>query len=83
MAGGPFNLEAAMIDVNVARKGALSLKDFLDWSSIGRTKALEEIASGRLPAVKVGRRLLIPIASAEAWLAARPRVIADHEAIRS
>lgn len=54
-------------------KGAFSLKDFMAWSSIGRTKALEEIAAGRLPAVKVGRRLLIPVSGAVAWLAAQPR----------
>ena len=54
-------------------KGAFSLKDFMAWSSIGRTKALEEIGAGRLPAVKVGRRLLIPVAGAVAWLAAQPR----------
>lgn len=54
------------------RKGALSLQEFLHWSGLGRTKTLEEIATGRLHAVKVGRRLLIPVASAELWLAAQP-----------
>lgn len=55
-------------------KGAFSLKEFLAWASIGRTKALEEISSGRLPAVKVGRRLLIPVDGASTWLASQPRV---------
>lgn len=59
---------------SLAGKGALSLCDFLLWSGLGRTKALEEITSGRLHAVKVGRRLLIPVASAYAWLAGRPPV---------
>ena len=55
-------------------KGAFSLKEFLAWASIGRTKALEEIAAGHLPAVKVGRRLLIPVEGAATWLASQPRV---------
>ncbi|QGY01854.1 DNA-binding protein [Methylobacterium mesophilicum SR1.6/6] len=60
-------------------RGALSLKEFLDWSRLGRTKALEEIASGRLSAIKVGRRLLIPMASAEMWLSSQPRVVQGSE----
>ncbi|TXM71677.1 hypothetical protein FV226_14290 [Methylobacterium sp. WL12] len=55
-------------------KGAFSLKEFLHWSGIGRTKTLEEITGGRLRAVKVGRRLLIPVEAAQDWLAAQPRV---------
>jgi excisionase family DNA binding protein len=41
---------------------------------IGRTKAYQEIAAGRLRAVKVGRRTLIPHDAAEAWLAALPEL---------
>ena len=58
--------------ISRAQKGALSLPEFLHWSGLGRTKTLEEIAAGRLHAVKVGRRLLIPVAAAELWLAAQP-----------
>jgi excisionase family DNA binding protein len=39
---------------------------------ISRTKAYEEIAAGRLRAVKCGSRTLIPYASGEAWLASLP-----------
>lgn len=53
-------------------KGAFSLSEFQSWSGLGRTKTLEEIGSRRLSAVKVGRRLLIPVEAAKAWLAARP-----------
>jgi hypothetical protein len=53
-------------------KGALSLKEFMKWSTLGRTKALEEIESRRLRAVKVGRRLLIPVEAATDWLEAQP-----------
>jgi hypothetical protein len=55
-----------------AHKGAFNLKEFLAWSGIGRTKALEEIAARKLQAVKVGRRLLIPVDAAKAWLADQP-----------
>ena len=39
---------------------------------ISRSKAYEEIAAGRLRAVKCGTRTLIPYASGEAWLASLP-----------
>lgn len=32
-------------------RGALSLREFLVWASIGRTKALQDIEAGRLTAV--------------------------------
>jgi hypothetical protein len=41
-------------------------------STLGRTRALEEIESRRLRAVKVGRRLLIPVVAAIDWLEAQP-----------
>lgn len=63
----------------LASKGALSLQEFLAWSSIGRTKALDEIKTGRLQAVRAGRRLLIPVAAAEIWLAAQPKVIGSNK----
>jgi excisionase family DNA binding protein len=53
-------------------KGAFNLREFQSWSGLGRTKILEEIAARRLCAVKVGRRLLIPVEAAKAWLAAQP-----------
>ena len=43
-------------------------------TNIGRTKAYQEIAAGRLRAVKVGRRTLITHDAAEAWLAALPEL---------
>lgn len=49
---------------------ALSIEQFCARYSIGRTKTYAEIAAGRLRAGKVGRRTLIPVDSAEAWLAA-------------
>jgi excisionase family DNA binding protein len=51
---------------------ALSISEFCHRYSIGRTRAYEEIATGRLRAVKVGRKTLIVEDSAEAWFAALP-----------
>jgi excisionase family DNA binding protein len=49
-------------------KAALSIEDFCKFYSVGKTTAYEEINAGRLQAVKVGRRTLIPEQSAAAWL---------------
>ena len=43
-----------------------------DWLGISRSKAYQEIAAGRLQAVKCGTRTLIPYASGEAWLDSLP-----------
>jgi excisionase family DNA binding protein len=43
---------------------------------ISRSKAYEEIAAGRLRAVKCGSRTLIPYASGEAWLNSLPALSA-------
>lgn len=49
-------------------KAALSVEDFCNSYSVGKTTAYEEIAAGRLRAVKAGRRTLIPEQSAADWL---------------
>jgi len=43
-----------------------------DWLGISRSKAYEEIAAGRLKAVKCGTRTLVTYASGEAWLNSLP-----------
>jgi len=48
-------------------EGALTLLDFCARYSVGRTTAYAQIRSGRLRALKVGRRTLIAVADAEAW----------------
>lgn len=53
-------------------RAVLNMREFCHWAAIGRTKAYEEIGSGRLPAIKIGTRTMIPMAAAEAWLAAQP-----------
>ena len=47
-----------------------------DWLGISRSKAYEEIAAGRLKAVKCGSKTLVPYASGQAWLDALPDLAA-------
>jgi excisionase family DNA binding protein len=49
-------------------KAAFSVEGFCHSYSVGKTTAYEEISSGRLRAVKAGRRTLIPEQSAADWL---------------
>jgi excisionase family DNA binding protein len=51
---------------------AFPIREFCVRYGIGRTHAYQQIAAGRLRAVKVGRRTLITNDAAEAWLAALP-----------
>ncbi len=46
----------------------MSVQQFCEWSSIGRTKVYKEIATHRLKTLKVGRRRLIKRDEAERWL---------------
>ncbi len=48
-----------------------TLSEFNDSYRVGRTKSFELIASGELETITVGRRRLIPVDSAEAWLASK------------
>jgi excisionase family DNA binding protein len=60
-------------------KAAFSVEDFCNSYSVGKTTAYEEISSGRLHAVKVGRRTLIPETSAAEWLKSQPPVATGSE----
>jgi excisionase family DNA binding protein len=53
-------------------KRAFSIPEFCLLYGVCRTTVYEEIRAGRLRAVKVGRRTLILVDDAEAWLAALP-----------
>jgi excisionase family DNA binding protein len=53
---------------------AFSITEFCRRYGIGRTNAYQEIAAGRLRAVKAGRRTLITQEAAEAWLAGLPEL---------
>lgn len=49
-------------------KAAYSIAEFCELVSLGRSSVFEEMKSGRLRKVKVGRRTLIPASEATAWL---------------
>ena len=55
-------------------KRALTVEEFIAAYGIGRTTTYEEIAAGRLAAVKLGRRTIIPREAADAWLASLPPI---------
>ena len=62
---------------------AFAIREFCLRYGIGRTHAYQEIAAGRLRAVKVGRRTLISHDAAEAWLAALPEMSGTNRADRA
>ena len=51
---------------------AFTVEAFGETYGVGRTTTYQEIREGRLKAVKVGNRTLIPADAAEAWLASLP-----------
>jgi hypothetical protein len=53
---------------------AYSISDFCYVYGVGRTHAYAEISAGRLHARKAGRRTLITIDAAEAWLEQLPEL---------
>jgi hypothetical protein len=55
-----------------ARQRAMSLAQFCQNYSVGRTKAYEEIILGRLRARKNGKRTIITEDDAEDWLQQLP-----------
>jgi excisionase family DNA binding protein len=58
-------------------KRALTVDEFGEIYGPSRTTTYEEIRSGRLKALKLGRKTLIPRESADAWLAALPPLKTD------
>jgi hypothetical protein len=48
------------------------LPSFCAWAHIGRTRAFEEIRSGRLKARRIGKKSLITIEDAREWFASLP-----------
>jgi hypothetical protein len=56
-----------------SRRG-LSIPVFCETYDIGRSKAYEEIAAGRLKARKAGRRTIIATEDAEEWFSSLPRL---------
>jgi excisionase family DNA binding protein len=63
-----------MIADRSKEKRAFSIAAFCERYGIGRTSAYEEIAAGRLQAVKAGKRTLIPFDASESWLRNLPAI---------
>jgi excisionase family DNA binding protein len=55
-------------DKNSFPRAAYRIEETCETLSISRTKLYEEIAAGRLRALKCGRRTLIPASEITAWL---------------
>jgi excisionase family DNA binding protein len=53
---------------------ALTLKDFCDAYRVCRETAYQQIRTGRLRAVKIGRKTLVLRADADAWAASLPEL---------
>lgn len=72
----PASRPPAEIPDNTHKSGAtpgriaaafLSVRDFMEFSGLGRTTVYELIADKSLQSVKFGRRRLIPTEAAEGW----------------
>jgi predicted DNA-binding transcriptional regulator AlpA len=51
-----------------------TIAEFLQRYGIGRSRFYEEVAAGRLPLRKLGKKSLVAIDDAEKWLASLPIV---------
>lgn len=54
------------------RPAAMGVRAFAAEYGLSRSQAYEEVYSGRLRAVRSGRRILIPRQAAEDWFASLP-----------
>lgn len=61
-------------------KGALTVPQFCDWASIGRSKFYQEVNEGRIRIRKVGRKSVVTVSDAQAWLASLPDGARCHAA---
>jgi len=59
-----------MIKEGQAMQRALTIQEFQQVYRIARTKIYEQIESGQLKAVKIGKKTVIRVDDAEKWLAA-------------
>jgi Helix-turn-helix domain len=61
-----------------ARQRALSIAEFCERYGPGRTRAYEELKSGRLRGRKIGKRTIITEDDAEDWLKNLPAMQAEQ-----
>ena len=62
-----------------SRQRALSIVEFCERYGLCRTKAYDELKSGRLRARKIGKRTIIPVDDAEDWLQQLPVMGPAHD----
>ena len=56
-------------------RGAFDLQEFCHWAGgICRSFVYEEVKRGRLRLTKIGRKTVVTVEDAKAWLAALPKV---------
>jgi hypothetical protein len=55
-------------------RGAFDINSFCRWADIGRSHVYAEAQRGRLRLTKCGRKTLITVADAQAWLDALPKL---------
>jgi hypothetical protein len=53
-----------------ASQGCMELLEFCIWARVSRTTAFKEISEGRLKVARIGRKPIVPVENAKAWLAA-------------
>lgn len=53
-------------------RGALTVDEFCGWASIGRSKFYQELQEGRIRIRKVGRKSVVTVPDALAWLESLP-----------
>ena len=61
-----------MVVITPENRGALTVDEFCGWASIGRSKFYEEVNAGRIKLRKVGRKSVITMADALAWVSNLP-----------
>lgn len=49
-------------------KAALTVDEFCGWANIGRSKFYQEVNEGRIKLRKVGRKSIVTLSDANAWL---------------
>lgn len=67
-----------MVTVQPENRGALTVDEFCGWASIGRSKFYQEVNEGRIRLRKIGRKSVVLMTDANAWLANLPDAGGRH-----
>lgn len=59
-------------NINLSQKGAFTVTEFCGWAGIGPTKFYDERKAGRIKVRKIGRKSVVTVADALAWLNSLP-----------